>query len=670
MNTAQRNDPCPCGSGKKYKRCCMAADEKRERTLRLVHPDENVSQPRSDLRDLDIGTVWQIDLAPIPTRFTDDPSARAAILIVFANDVALHADISFHAPSEYDDIAKLFEAAIDASVEASHVQPTTVEVRFSEIASPLARRLEPRGIPVRIVDRMPRVQAAMIDMQRRVLGLDLSRESDPSLGLRMSSAGTWRGWGLPDDRIARLFSAAAAFYRAAPWSTVSAYTVFRCERPGGGSWDCVVLGDAGMELGLGLYSRREDLARDIVGDASESELPAAGGAALSLTFDDADSLGRAAVREIRSAGWEVAASDAYPVLLSIDTPGGGVTSSQFQDLEAVLVTIPAAVRQNHDVLTGEMEGSFPLVWTDPESGTIVSVDEIELEDPGDIGEALWGIPSELEPSLPQGSGADPTATILDSVARDDSDRDEDALEAAEDREMLIVDRFGDQLSAGFHGKPLSDATVMKHTRNVSAFVDFLCRYQGIPLRAATEYDLRVFLYDWFPRKMVVSATDARSLPGSLKRFFSYLAAFEGIEYPWAYSILRDVDAFMERWESFPGGHWWDDEVGEWRSYLYANLAARGFLHDMGRGPEGGVRWAAIDGMMGPVEAELDAALQRLWLIWREEEIRRGTRKPEAVEAALAPRQHEWESTPNVITDGATPAEAIAREQATRPMPPH
>jgi|GEM_PF-6802039 hypothetical protein len=26
-----RNDPCPCASGKKYKKCCLAKDEARER---------------------------------------------------------------------------------------------------------------------------------------------------------------------------------------------------------------------------------------------------------------------------------------------------------------------------------------------------------------------------------------------------------------------------------------------------------------------------------------------------------------------------------------------------------------------------------------------------------------------------------------------------------------
>jgi hypothetical protein len=30
MNSVGRNDPCPCGSGKKYKKCCQAKDEASE----------------------------------------------------------------------------------------------------------------------------------------------------------------------------------------------------------------------------------------------------------------------------------------------------------------------------------------------------------------------------------------------------------------------------------------------------------------------------------------------------------------------------------------------------------------------------------------------------------------------------------------------------------------
>lgn len=29
--SVSRNDPCPCGSGKKYKKCCLGADEEKRR---------------------------------------------------------------------------------------------------------------------------------------------------------------------------------------------------------------------------------------------------------------------------------------------------------------------------------------------------------------------------------------------------------------------------------------------------------------------------------------------------------------------------------------------------------------------------------------------------------------------------------------------------------------
>jgi tetratricopeptide (TPR) repeat protein len=34
MTKTGRNDPCPCGSGKKYKRCCLENDEEAERDAR------------------------------------------------------------------------------------------------------------------------------------------------------------------------------------------------------------------------------------------------------------------------------------------------------------------------------------------------------------------------------------------------------------------------------------------------------------------------------------------------------------------------------------------------------------------------------------------------------------------------------------------------------------
>ena len=34
MTAPGRNDPCPCGSGKKYKQCCLVKDEAKARAAR------------------------------------------------------------------------------------------------------------------------------------------------------------------------------------------------------------------------------------------------------------------------------------------------------------------------------------------------------------------------------------------------------------------------------------------------------------------------------------------------------------------------------------------------------------------------------------------------------------------------------------------------------------
>jgi hypothetical protein len=44
-----RNDPCPCGSGRKYKRCCLAEDERRAAKERAPVPDPGDEAPASVL---------------------------------------------------------------------------------------------------------------------------------------------------------------------------------------------------------------------------------------------------------------------------------------------------------------------------------------------------------------------------------------------------------------------------------------------------------------------------------------------------------------------------------------------------------------------------------------------------------------------------------------------
>jgi tetratricopeptide (TPR) repeat protein len=46
MATIGRNRPCPCGSGKKYKLCCLPADEPRQATPRATVPAPRPATPR------------------------------------------------------------------------------------------------------------------------------------------------------------------------------------------------------------------------------------------------------------------------------------------------------------------------------------------------------------------------------------------------------------------------------------------------------------------------------------------------------------------------------------------------------------------------------------------------------------------------------------------------
>lgn len=54
-NTPGRNEPCPCGSGKKYKRCCLPTDEadERERARQQgLFVDDVTGDPEFDADDV------------------------------------------------------------------------------------------------------------------------------------------------------------------------------------------------------------------------------------------------------------------------------------------------------------------------------------------------------------------------------------------------------------------------------------------------------------------------------------------------------------------------------------------------------------------------------------------------------------------------------------------
>jgi tetratricopeptide (TPR) repeat protein len=72
MATTGRNRPCPCGSGKKYKLCCLPADEQRQAALRAATPASSpaASVPRS------------ASSAPRPTAVPTSPAVRPGCFLL------------------------------------------------------------------------------------------------------------------------------------------------------------------------------------------------------------------------------------------------------------------------------------------------------------------------------------------------------------------------------------------------------------------------------------------------------------------------------------------------------------------------------------------------------------------------------------------------------------
>ena len=52
-----RNDPCPCGSGKKYKKCCLTNDEAAENEQLVAEHAEREERAAAKLT-AGIGSAW------------------------------------------------------------------------------------------------------------------------------------------------------------------------------------------------------------------------------------------------------------------------------------------------------------------------------------------------------------------------------------------------------------------------------------------------------------------------------------------------------------------------------------------------------------------------------------------------------------------------------------
>jgi hypothetical protein len=621
-----RNDPCPCGSGKKYKKCCLPLDRI---ASRAGAEDQRAVQVRRAARD---ATEWEADLFAMPGGFEDDPAGRPAALLVVAGGFVLANDV-FSSPSpEPEEMAATLAQSLTATAERIGSWPRRVAVREAVVAEALGRRLARQtggdSVPEVVAGVLAGVDDASASLWQHFTGRRRS--------IRGSKPRTWAGWGLPGELVADLFRAAADLHRAAPWRELSDADPLGVSVPGGGEWTVCVLGNAGKEYGLQLYSDADDH-QAILDDRPWDLWPR--GRLISLSFDDGGEIPRPMRKEVARAGWEVAAPDAYPHLLAVNTPAGGIRRRHAADLLAVLRAVPAFLA----AVSSAAGGSASLEeWTDPATGVTLS-----LLPRGPYAHAFRSFAS----GGPEGPGARPEAAIPEHRILEPEE-----LHGRYEHELAVLDGFFRHLAVD---RGFAEATVRKHLQNTRVFLDFL-HETGVPWRAVHEYDLREFLHDWYPRKVWDSVGRTEALPVSLKRFFDYLAEEEGVGCPWAARVLEDRETYWRRLETVPGRYFWDEGVGEWRSQLNVELSADLLLPEYELGED--EHWGPT---MGIREARLQRELHRRWLLWRDELIRAGTDDRRLVEAELIALQKEWERTPHAAYDGRTPYDVVCEERAER-----
>lgn len=375
MTRAGRNDPCPCGSGRKYKRCCRARD---------LASEENTSR-RALLRTAAAG-AWAVEAVPLMVIIEEPGSERPVSILVVAGGKVLHQDMVGRLGGSTADVAAALADGIREVAEDLVLWPARVRVRHKDVQAALAPLLAPRGVEVDLRAELPELEDVALSL--------MDFMGCPPLWPPISRSESWLGWGLPRPLVAELFEAAATFWEEAPWRVMENMQAPRCVLPSGRAWTSMVLGNGGQEFGLVLHSEAADAFERPGLDEPELGFRGVSGRILSLLFEPLSEMPKRARKEIATQRWRMADPRACPALMTVNTPGGGMSEDDARDLLQLLRVMPRFARHHGAALERELETARPvnLAWTDAETGTSFRYQ----------GEAVahWG-PAGLEDSIPE-----------------------------------------------------------------------------------------------------------------------------------------------------------------------------------------------------------------------------------------------------------------------------
>lgn len=363
-----RNDPCPCGSGRKYKRCCHAADAARAASEENagVRPLRRGGHglPREMRAAAARESTWAADVVPVMVA-TEVDDGRPVLVLVTAGELIVHSDVRQRVGGEPADVAGALERAVSAAASAVGLAPAALLVRHESVAEALRPLLAARDIAVASGDT-PELEAVARSGLEHLTGVGWWPPA--------CRTGTWGAWALPPTLVRDVFAAAARFHRLAPWRSLGNLQAPRAVMPSGREWTCCVLGNAGEEYGLALYSDADDLFATVPLDPEEDPFGNVRGRIISVTFEPMSDAGATATGEARRHRWEVAGPGAWPSLMTVNSPGGGASRADVEDLIALLRAVPAFVESHGRQLEREERTGEPvdaIEWMDPKGGIVL-----------------------------------------------------------------------------------------------------------------------------------------------------------------------------------------------------------------------------------------------------------------------------------------------------------
>jgi hypothetical protein len=300
---------------------------------------------------------WQVDVIPLPITVQTEPDARPGCFLATGAGFVLSYELLARPTGEVDELAALMAERLTPLLDDTGGGPPVVAVRHLSVAEALAPLLEPHGTRVEFAGRLEELEDAADSLVRHLTG----KPTPPGYA---SSPDRWAGWGVEEARVGSLFSATSELWRSAPWRHVSSGRILLASVADGSDWGLSVMGSGGSEHGIAIYSEVEDLVRILEGKRPGDGMQHLAGRIYSVSFGGREGLPVGMRREVLRSGWEVAEPAAYPFLMALNTPGGGVARRDWDDL----VGVARAVADVAGRLGPNLGREEAFEYRDPDSG--------------------------------------------------------------------------------------------------------------------------------------------------------------------------------------------------------------------------------------------------------------------------------------------------------------